>query len=166
MTHTELQLLVDYHYWARDRMFAALDALPLDDYARPLGGSFGSIRATVLHTYSAEWIWMERWHGVSPASALDVADLPDVASARAAWHRLEARVREYASGLTGERLTERVDYRNLAGVAANSSRWTMMQHVVNHASYHRGQVTAMVRQVGGAVPASQDLITYYREKGI
>lgn len=166
MTHAELQLLVDYHYWARDRMFAALETLTLDDYARTLGGSFGSIRATVLHTYSAEWIWMERWHGASPASALDVSDLPDVASAHAAWRGLEARVRDYASGLTAARANERVDYRNLAGVAANSSRWTMLQHVVNHASYHRGQVTTMVRQVGGAAPASQDLITYYREKGI
>jgi uncharacterized damage-inducible protein DinB len=42
----------------------------------------------------------------------------------------------------------------------------MVQHVVNHGSFHRGQVTTMIRQVGGKAPASQDLIAYYREKGL
>jgi uncharacterized damage-inducible protein DinB len=42
----------------------------------------------------------------------------------------------------------------------------MLQHVVNHASYHRGQVTTMVRQAGGVAPALQDLITYYRDRRI
>lgn len=42
----------------------------------------------------------------------------------------------------------------------------MLQHVVNHAAYHRGQVTTLVRQAGGESPAAQDLIAYYREKGI
>ena len=40
----------------------------------------------------------------------------------------------------------------------------MLQHVVNHASYHRGQVTTMLRQLGAAPPESQDLITCYRER--
>jgi uncharacterized damage-inducible protein DinB len=42
----------------------------------------------------------------------------------------------------------------------------MLQHVVNHASFHRGQVTTMLRQMGMKAPASQDLITFYREKGV
>jgi uncharacterized damage-inducible protein DinB len=43
--------------------------------------------------------------------------------------------------------------------------WHMLQHVVNHASYHRGQVTTLLRQLGAAPPKSTDLITYYREIG-
>ncbi|HEX6324662.1 MAG TPA: DinB family protein [Vicinamibacterales bacterium] len=166
MTRTELLHLVDYHYWARDRMLAALDALPPEEYLRPRGGSFASIRDTAVHIYSAEWVWLERWHGVSPTAPLDVNDFPDVAALRAAWTALEARMRAYVAGLEGDRVNERVAYRNMAGVAAESSRWTMLQHVVNHASYHRGQVTTMVRQAGGQSPAAQDLIAYYREKGI
>lgn len=166
MTRAELLHLVDYHYWARDRMLDALEALTLDDYTKPLGNSFASIRDTVVHLYLAEWIWLRRWNGESPSAPPDTAGYRDVASVRAAWSRLEADVRAYVGGLDGDRVHERVDYRNLAGVAANSSRWTMVQHVVNHASYHRGQVTTMVRQLGGSAPASQDLIAYYREKGI
>ena len=166
MTRTELQHLVGYHYWARDRMLAALDALPPETYVRPLGNSFASIRDTAVHIYSAEWIWLERWHGTSPSVALRTEDFPDVAALRGAWTALETKMREYVAGLDGDRVNERVAYRNLAGVAAESSRWTMLQHVVNHASYHRGQVTTMIRQVGETAPAPQDLIAYYREQGL
>ena len=166
MTQAELLLLVDYHYWARDRMLDAVAALPQAEYVKACGNSFGSIRETVVHLYSAEWVWLERWHGRSPATALDLDLFPDVAAVRDAWHALEARLRAYVAGLDGVRVDERVTCRNLKGVEAESSRWTMVQHVVNHASYHRGQVTTMVRQAGGAAPASQDLIAYYRDKGI
>lgn len=166
MTPAELRHLIDYHYWARDRMFAALDPLSREQYERPLGNSFSSIRDTAVHIYSAEWVWLERWRGVSPTTGLDAAAFPDVPALGAAWHELESGVREYVENLTDETVNEVVAYRNLAGIGAQSSRWTMVQHVVNHASYHRGQVTTMVRQVGGKAPASQDLIAYYREKGI
>jgi len=166
MTQTELLLLVDYHYWARDRMLAALDALPPDVYVKPQGSSFSSIRDTAVHTYAAEWIWLERWHGVSPAAGLDFGEFPDVASLRAAWAALEAKMRAYVAALAGDRVNERVTYTNLAGVSAESSRWTMLQHVVNHASYHRGQITTMIRQAGAPAPASQDLIAFYRERGV
>lgn len=166
MTPVELRLLVDYHYWARDRMLDALEPLDAGAFARPTGNSFGSIRDTVVHVYSAEWIWLQRWHGTSPSAAADVAHLTDVASIRAAWAALESGVREYVAGLDDATVDERVRYRNLAGAEAESSRWTMLQHVVNHASYHRGQVTTMIRQAGGAAPLSQDLIAFYRERGV
>ena len=166
MNRTGLLHLIDYHYWARDRMFTAIETLSAADYTRPLGSSFPSIRDTVVHLYLAEWIWLQRWHGASPSAPPDSALYPDVASVRAAWIALEAQVRAYVAGLDDVRLAERVDYRNLAGVAGNSSRWSMVQHVVNHASYHRGQVTTMVRQAGGTAPPPQDLIAYYREKGV
>jgi uncharacterized damage-inducible protein DinB len=50
------------------------------------------------------------------------------------------------------------------GEARASVFWQMVQHVVNHASYHRGQVTTMLRQLGAAPPQSMDLITYYRTR--
>jgi uncharacterized damage-inducible protein DinB len=37
----------------------------------------------------------------------------------------------------------------------------MFRHVVNHSSYHRGQVVTMMRQAG-VKPPSTDLILFYR----
>ena len=56
------------------------------------------------------------------------------------------------------------EYKSLAGVAGPAPLWQMVQHVVNHASYHRGQVTTLLRQVGAAPPRSLDLIAFYRER--
>jgi uncharacterized damage-inducible protein DinB len=54
----------------------------------------------------------------------------------------------------------------LNGTPGRSRIWHIVQHVVNHATYHRGQVTTMLRQLGAASPKSQDLILFYRERGI
>lgn len=167
MTPAELRLLIDYHYWARDRMLDALDHLTADAFAAPMGSSFGSIRDTVVHLCSAEWIWLQRWHGTSPSDPPPgVAALSDVPSIRAAWGAVESGVRRYVTELDDARANERVRYRSMAGIEGDSSRWTMLQHVVNHASYHRGQVTTMIRQAGGKAPLSQDLISFYRERHV
>jgi uncharacterized damage-inducible protein DinB len=52
----------------------------------------------------------------------------------------------------------------MSGEDARSVFSHMLQHLVNHATYHRGQVTTMLRQLGAPAPKSQDLIRYYREK--
>jgi uncharacterized damage-inducible protein DinB len=42
----------------------------------------------------------------------------------------------------------------------------MVQHVVNHASYHRGQITTMLRQLGAPPAKPMDMIAYYRTHGL
>ena len=55
-----------------------------------------------------------------------------------------------------------MEYKSLKGEPHSSSFRQMLQHVVNHATYHRGQVTTMLRQIGAKVPESTDLIAFYR----
>ncbi|MEO8260385.1 MAG: DinB family protein [Acidobacteriota bacterium] len=162
MNLPELRTLLDYHYWARDRILDAVEPLPPEQWTRNLASSFGSVRDTLAHTYGAEWAWCERWQGGSPA-ALPSADLvPDVASLRAKWTALESDVRAVVDR-GGEPGVDRVViYTMLNGDTRQSVFWHMLQHVVNHASYHRGQVTTMLRQLGAAPPQGMDLITFYR----
>ena len=56
------------------------------------------------------------------------------------------------------------EYEVFSGKRTASVFSEMLQHVVNHASYHRGQVTLMLRQLQAAPPRSQDLISFYRER--
>ena len=164
MNREDLTTLVDYHYWARDRMLDAIEPLTPEQFTRDLGSSFKSIRDTVVHTYSAEWVWHQRWTGTSPTAQIPFDRFADVPSLRAAWNELESEVRAYLAGCGDAELEREVDYRNLAGVAGRSFFWQMLQQVVNHASYHRGQVTTMVRQLGAPGPKGQDLIAFYRER--
>jgi uncharacterized damage-inducible protein DinB len=162
MTFADLQTLVDYHYWARDRLLDAVEPLSDDQWRCDLHNSFRTIHETVVHIYGAEWAWHERWQGRSPTALYDAERLPTPTSVRPAWTELEQHVRGVLTGL-GEAGVARVyEYRLLNGTAGSSAFWQMLQHVVNHASYHRGQVTTMLRQLGVAPPKSMDLIAYYR----
>lgn len=165
MTQQELQALVDYHYWARDRMLAAVEPLSPDQFTRDLGNSFRSVRDTLSHLHGSEWIWLSRFQGTSPASGLPHERLPDLAAVRAAWAETEAGVRTFVRGLDEAGLERVIEYRLLSGQPGASCTWHVVQHMVNHATYHRGQVTTMLRQLGAAPPTSLDLITFYRELG-
>jgi uncharacterized damage-inducible protein DinB len=160
--HT-LQTLVDYNYWARDRVLDAAERLTPEQLTRDLGSSFPSVRDTLVHIFSAERVWCARWEGESPQAMLDPAAFPDVAGIRAAWGEQEQKVRGILAQLGENGITRAIEYRAFNGRVQAQPFWQMLQHVVNHGSYHRGQVTTLLRQLGAAPPASVDLIAFYRE---
>jgi uncharacterized damage-inducible protein DinB len=161
----DLRTLLDYHYWARDRLLDALEPLTAEQLTRDMGNSFKSIHETVAHVYAAEWAWHERWHGHSPAALLPSDQFPDLASIRRTWSELEAKMRGFVEGLGEDGGSRVIDYKLLSGQAGSSPIWQMLQHVVNHASYHRGQVTTMLRQLGAQPAKSMDMIAFYRTRG-
>ena len=157
-----LHRLITYHYWARDRMLAPVATLSHEAFTRDLGSSFTSVRDTVTHLYVAEWAWCERWHGRSPSGPPPVA-FDDVPALVQAWTELEQRVRGFVAGLTAADVDRVIEYRLLSGRPGASSVAEMVLHLVNHGSYHRGQVTTLLRQLGAASPASTDMITFFWE---
>jgi uncharacterized damage-inducible protein DinB len=160
----DLRTLLDYHYWARDRVLGAVAALPPEQFTRDMGSSFKSIRDTLGHVYSAEWAWYSRWQGTSPTALLPAEQFPDVESLRAAWSAHETKMRAFLESLGEEGISRVIEYTLLNGQPGATAFWQMLQHVVNHASYHRGQVTTMLRQLGASPAKSMDMIAFYREK--
>ena len=165
MITQELKELLDYHYWARDRVLAALDVLTSEQYTRDLGSSFRSIRDTAVHMYAAEWVWYERWQGESPKALIKGETIQDVAALRHVWVEHEAKMRAFLETMAQRDALDRViPYTLFSGDRGESLFWQMLQHVVNHASYHRGQITTMLRQTGAAPPKPMDLIAFYRNR--
>jgi uncharacterized damage-inducible protein DinB len=162
MNLTDLTTLLDFHYWARDRVLDAAAQLTPAQYSQDLNGSFPSVRHTLVHLYSAEWAWYQRWQGTSPGAMLDPADYPDVGTLRTAWLALEERVRGFLASLGESGIGRTLDYRALDGTQYTSTYWEMLHHVVNHGTYHRGQVQSMFRQLGATPAKSVDLIAFYR----
>jgi uncharacterized damage-inducible protein DinB len=162
----DLQLLFDFHYWARDRMLDAVEPLTPEQFTRDLGSSFRSVRDTLAHIYAAEWVWHARWLGESPTELLPASMFPDLASLRQTWQSHEARVRAYLDALDAAGLHRVIEYRLLNGTPGALPFWQMAQHVVNHASYHRGQVVTMLRQLGAAPPQSTDMVAFYRTRQV
>ncbi len=164
MTVHDLQTLVDYHYWARDRVLDAVDPLTPEEFTRDLGSSFKSVRDTLVHCIGAEWVWRTRWEGTSPTALPDASGFADVTSVRQRWIEEEHLLRAFLERLGANGIERTFEYRLFDGTPSAQPFWQMLQHVVNHGSYHRGQVTTMLRQMGAAVPKATDLIAFYRLK--
>jgi uncharacterized damage-inducible protein DinB len=162
MTPEYLQHLLGFHYWARDRVLVAVTALDPEQYGRPMGNSFPSIRDTLNHVYFAEWIWYSRWNGVSP-TVFPADEIPNVSALSDRWSELEGQVRAFLDAADDQGLNRIIPYRLMSGKEGASPLWQMVAHVVNHATYHRGQVTTMLRQLGAAPALSTDMIAYFRE---
>lgn len=160
----DLRTLLDYHYWARDRVLDAAGALAPDQFVRETGSSFKSVRDTLAHLVSAEWGWLMRWQGRSPSSPLRADTFPDLAAIRAKWAELERDVRGFVESLDEQSVGRVFKYQGFSGQPGASAFWQMVQHLVNHGSYHRGQVTTMLRQLGAPPAKSMDLVQFYRER--
>jgi uncharacterized damage-inducible protein DinB len=158
----DLRTLLDYHYWARDIILDAVAPLTPEQFTRQVDSSFKSVRDTVAHIYAADRIWYARWLGEAPTGLIAYDSFPDVGAIRQAWSDLEGKVRPFVEGLGEAGVTRVFQYTLLSGAAAASPFSQMLTHVVNHGSYHRGQVTTLLRQLGAAPPKSTDMITFYR----
>ncbi|PYT55612.1 MAG: damage-inducible protein DinB [Acidobacteria bacterium] len=163
MTPEEMRMLYDYNAWANHRAMDAASKLTAEQFVQPMGSSFASVRDTLAHIYGAEWIWLERFQGRSPSSLPETAQFKDAASLRERWNEHETRLLAFVNGLTQADLDRVMEYKTLKFGVYRNPLWQSMQHLVNHGSYHRGQVTTLLRQLG-AQPILTDLMHFYRER--
>ena len=154
-----VRLLYNFNAWANRRLLETCGALSNEQFTRNLGSSFGSVRDTLAHILGAEWVWLERWNGRSPTALLPADQFPDLESLRRRWSESEHELLGFVAGLSAADLVRLYDYRTTKGAPSTNPLWQMLQHLINHGTYHRGQVTAMLRQVGGQ-PRATDFLRY------
>ena len=164
MNKEDIQLLYRYNRWANATILKSVAPLSAEECSRKLGGSFPSVRETLVHILGAEWIWLRRWKGTSPPALLSAAEFQDLDSIKARWPEVEGEQMEFVSQITDGSLKEPLKYVNLKGQAYQYPLGRVMQHLVNHGSYHRGQVTNFLRQLG-AQPVATDLLVYFDVDG-
>jgi uncharacterized damage-inducible protein DinB len=158
----EISELYAFNRWANARMRGAVAKLPPEDFARDMKSSFPSIRDTVLHVMASEWVWLARWLGTSPKAMPPEWQSYTFEQIEQEWDAIETAQAAYVDNLTDEELDRSVAYVNLRGESWTNTRWHLLRHMVNHSTYHRGQITTMLRQQGRDA-ASTDLVLYYRE---
>ena len=163
MTPEEIRTLFDYNAWANHRSLEAAAALPAEQFTKPLGSSFSSVRDTLAHICGAESVWYERFRGSSPSGLPDLSSLSTVEELRALWTEQESKLLAFVAGLTQADLDRVMEYKTLKFGVYSNPLWQSMQHLVNHGTYHRGQVTTLLRQLGAKAVAT-DLMHFYRER--
>ncbi|HVH89186.1 MAG TPA: DinB family protein [Terriglobales bacterium] len=155
-----IQELYGYNDWANDRVLGAVANVEPDLYKRSLGSSFESLHDTVAHILAAEWIWLERWFGRSPAALPKGSDFAGLDEITHKLHEVRSERKRWFSSLSADALSQTVNYRNLRGHIYGYPLWQQLTHVVNHSTYHRGQVITMLRQLGQEVVSTDFLLLY------
>jgi uncharacterized damage-inducible protein DinB len=166
MVLADIRHLFDYTEWANALAMDAADNLTDEQLRRDFGISHKSIFGTLTHMAGAEWIWLERWHGRSPGKAeawsmWTAESCGDLVTLNDRWGEVIDRRAQYVAQLNEEKLSADLSFNLLSGDPSSMRLVNQMQHVVNHATMHRGQVVGMIRQLGIEPPAT-DLLFYLR----
>jgi len=159
MNTQDILLQFEYNRWANARLLDATASLTNDQFTRELSSSYASIRDTLAHLLGAEEVWLMRWKGLSPTSMMDPGQFPAVRSLKVRWAEVEIDQWNFLSKISDESLQEVVESQNFKSEVWEYPLWAMIYQMVNHATYHRGQVVAMMRQVG-AEPTSLDFLVF------
>jgi uncharacterized damage-inducible protein DinB len=163
MTVRDLQDLFDYGYWANARLLAVVSQLTPEEFTRPVAGSYGSVRNTLVHVLSAEWGWLDRCGGPSRGSKLNPDDYPTAASLVDTWRRVEESVRTFLAELSDANLAREVEFA-MGGPTHRMKLGDLMHHAAIHGVHHRGQVALLLRLLGHP-PGNVDILFYHAEKG-
>jgi uncharacterized damage-inducible protein DinB len=162
MTPAQARSLFAYNRWANDRILTAAAALDTGALTRDLHVSYRSVLGTARHLAWAEWLWLGRWlegHSQISPNPGDAADLGDL---RVRLGAVEQAQRAFVAGLTMADCDRRISYENPPGTTWTYTLGEMLQHLINHSTYHRGQIVGLLRQLG-ATPPTTDYLVYIDE---
>jgi len=169
MTLDDIQVLYEFDRWANNRVLHAASALSVEELTRDLGGSFPSVRDTLVHIISGEWGWLTIWKepSLSPDFVTDLwtrinslfnpSEFPDLAAVQAKWAEVEREQIDFVNRVTNESLQRMLPVRETQISLAH-----LMQHLANHSTYHRGQISLMMRQLS-AEPLATDFAMFLME---
>jgi uncharacterized damage-inducible protein DinB len=161
MTSEEALLHIRYTGWASRKLLDAAKDIPSETLVKDQGVSHASILGTLAHTFFADAVWYMR--AVDPSMPRpDPKAVPPLEVLDTRWRDLLQKWEAWAQTLADPDLDKKISYRLLDGSPMESTLKQVVMHVVNHATLHRGQAVALLRQAGVKPPAT-DLIFYYRE---
>jgi uncharacterized damage-inducible protein DinB len=157
--------LARYNAWATATLLGALDALDETDYRRDLGLFFRSIHGTLNHLLVGEHLlWFRRFaEGVSPSLKLDAEAEPDRARLARRLSDGAARWEPLMQSWPAARFDGTLDYTTMRGTPARVPFALTLAHVFNHATHHRGQITAALTLLGQPCP-ELDLVYFLQQQ--
>jgi len=144
----DIATLFAYTRWASQKTLESVASLSQEEFLLSIGGSFGSVQATLAHLYGADWVWLERWHGRSPqVEPPKAGELERFDVLRNRWQEVQEGQRTFVETVTPARIDEPLTF-NFDGQTWTFLLGETLLHVANHGTYHRGQIATLLRQLG------------------
>ncbi len=158
----QLEQQLRYKAWANEALFSALSKLPAYVVEAKRKIVFGSIVRTLNHTYTMDLVWRahleESSHGYVTRNP---GDCPSLESLQRLQSEADAWFIEYLQSISAQQGAQTVEFEFIGGGAGCMTRFEILFHVVNHGTYHRGHVAAMMYETGNSPPTT-DFPVYLR----
>ncbi|HTF21317.1 MAG TPA: DinB family protein [Chryseolinea sp.] len=161
MSYSILQHL-EFNAWANGMMIETLKPLSDELFYRGNQGSFPSIAKTTLHIWGSQHIWYRRMQGESLKQAPMVAEPPSKVDILEGLMNSSKDFVMFINSVSPALLSGRYHYTNLRGESCDDTYEETLYHIVNHGTYHRGQLILMLRECGVSSLPGTDLIHYLR----
>lgn len=144
------QKMFAYDAWCNERVYTALAALPEPGRGADL----------YAHVVTSQRMWLARIAG-SDTTSMSTFPMMSIEETHAESGAVREAWDQLLSSATEERLDYIVCYHNQRGEYYETPLREIMTHIINHGTYHRGQIASAIREVGG-VPPSTDYIVFIR----
>jgi len=154
-------LMADYNQWMNQKVYEAAGTLAEHVLHEDKGAFFGSIFATLKHIMVADTIWLQRFATALPAhqALSQIVELPHSDSLdtlvcdtfmqlKIRRQLLDETLSELADTLSDAELAQAVRFMNPKGIESSKNLFSLLMHVFNHQTHHRGQVTTLLSQSG------------------
>ncbi len=148
MISDQMRRLFSYNSWAWQHVFKSVEKLDQETYHAPRPIFNNSVHSLLVHSMAAEHIWYMRCQGESPTSIFAPADYPDFAAIAKAWGPIRHSWANYLQWLSDDDCKQFIDYRNTSGTPYSLRLADILQHVINHATEHRSQITPVLYELG------------------
>ncbi len=142
----------EYDHWANEKVLAALEAMP-----EPPEEAMKKIS----HILMAKSVWLSRLTAIGFTPELN--KMLTIPECRKLNGELKAIFDGYFAGLTEEKLSGKIAYKNLKGEGYESFLSDILTQLMTHGPYHRGQIASLIKKAGGT-PVSTDYIGFVREQ--
>lgn len=153
-----------YNHWANALIVNWLREKSADLMTCEVPSSFPSLQGTLLHIWDAENVWLERLTGTSPNGFPSQNFAGTAEDVFAGLLKASADLRDFLLGQPDDFFQKTLDYRFFNGQPGASLVAQMVQHCIQHSTFHRGQIVTIARNLGLTDPPKTDYIHFSRLK--
>ncbi len=149
-----------YHHWAMEKIFYELENFSEEEFTRDLGEGTSSVRDKICHIIAADTIWLDRIEGLE-TKFMDSSFFPSIQTTKKYFLEAKTRFEKILTGLNEANSYRKISFKNKKGDLIEFQINEILLHVVNHGTYHRGQLASLIRRIKGKPPTT-DLIEFFK----